>query len=36
MLLRVESTVAAATAFALCLVENVRKKVSTAIGQLAA
>lgn len=34
MLLRVESAVAAASVFALCLEEE--KKVSTAIGQLAA
>lgn len=36
MLLRVESAVAAAAVFSLCSVENGRKKVSTAIGQLAA
>lgn len=36
MLLRVESTVAAAAVFALCLLENGRKKVGIAIGQLAA
>lgn len=36
MLLRVEPAVAAAAVFALYVVENRRKKVGTAIGQLAA
>ena len=36
MLLRVESPVATAIAFVLCLVEDGGKKVSTAKGQLAA